>query len=312
MSIEQNMIEVEHLAKAYGTFEALRDVSFQVKRGEILGFLGPNGAGKTSTMRILTGFMPPSAGTARVAGYDVFAQSLEARRRIGYLPETVPLYTEMTVYDYLDFCARLRGVADPFHAIERVMEMTDIGERAETIIGKLSKGFRQRVGIAQALVHNPDVLILDEPTIGLDPKQIIEVRKMIKELGKEHTIILSTHILPEVSQTCTRVLIINNGTIVAEDSPERLASGDGRQQLVHLQVAKPAPDIAAELEKVKGVLAVQKTAADVFEIETTPDVDHRAEIAACAVQRGWGVLEMRPVRLSLEDVFLKLTTKEEI
>ncbi|MBI3914966.1 MAG: ABC transporter ATP-binding protein [Chloroflexi bacterium] len=305
------MIQVDHLSKTYGTYEALRDISFQVKRGEVLGFLGPNGAGKTTTMRILTGFLPPSRGNARVAGYDVFGDSLAARKHIGYLPETVPLYTEMTVYDYLDFCARLRGVVDRFEAIERVMDMTNIGERADTIIGKLSKGFRQRVGIAQALVHNPDLLILDEPTIGLDPAQIIEVRKMIKELGKEHTIILSTHILPEVSQTCTRVLIINRGGIVAEDSPERLAARVRGAEHVHLQVANAAPEIATELEKIKGVLGAQKKDEGVYEIETTLGADRRVEIAALAVQRGWGVLELRPVGLSLEEVFLKLTTTEE-
>jgi ABC-2 type transport system ATP-binding protein len=304
------MIQVDHLSKIYGTTPALRDVSFEVKRGEILGFLGPNGAGKTTTMRILTGYLPASSGGARIAGYDVFADSIEVRKRIGYLPETVPLYTEMTVYDYLEFAARLRGVDDPYDAVERAMELTNIGERADTIIGKLSKGYRQRVGIAQALVHNPDVLILDEPTIGLDPKQIIEVRNLIKELGKEHTIILSTHILPEANQTCTRVLIINDGTIVAEDTPTRLSARVRGAEHVYLQVAQPAAEIAKELEKVKGVLGVTAQGEGVYEIETTLGTDKRADIAALAVQRGWGVLELRPAGLSLEEVFLKLTTEE--
>lgn len=305
-------IQVEKLNKDYGNFQALRDVTFEVQKGEVLGFLGPNGAGKTTTMRILTGFLPPSSGSARIAGYDVFDNSIEVRKRIGYLPETVPLYTEMTVWDYLDFSARLRGVRDRDDAVERAMEMTNIAERADTYIGKLSKGFRQRVGIAQALVHEPEVLILDEPTIGLDPKQIIEVRKLIKLLGEEHTIILSTHILPEVSQTCSRVLIINDGHIVAEDTPQRLSARVRGAEHIILQVAKPAPEVPTELEKIKGVLGVQTRDATtgVYEIETTLGTDRRADLAAMAVQRGWGLLELRPVGLSLEEVFLKLTTEE--
>ncbi len=305
------MIEVQDLARWYGTTPALRQVSFNVHKGEILGFLGPNGAGKTTTMRILTGYMPPSAGTARVAGYDVFYDSIEVRKRIGYLPETVPLYPEMTAWDYLDFCARLRGVTERDAAIERVMEMTSIGEYADSLIGKLSKGYRQRVGIAQALVHNPDVLILDEPTIGLDPKQIIEIRNLIKSLAGDHTIILSTHILPEVSQTCSRVLIINDGVIVAEDTPERLSARVRGAEHIYLQVAHPAPEIPAELEKVQGVLGVRTKAEGVYEIETTLGTDCRADIATRVVQRGWGLLELRPLSLSLEEVFLKLTTSEE-
>ncbi|MBM3129164.1 MAG: ABC transporter ATP-binding protein [Chloroflexi bacterium] len=305
-------IQVQNLAKWYGDFEALRQVSFDVQKGEILGFLGPNGAGKTTTMRILTGYMPPSSGAARVAGYDVFDESIEVRKRIGYLPETVPLYTEMSVWDYLDFVARLRGVSDRDAAIDRVMEMTSIGERADTLIGKLSKGFRQRVGIAQALVHSPKVLIMDEPTIGLDPKQIIDIRNLIKSLAGDHTVILSTHILPEVSQTCSRVLIINDGKIVAEDTPERLSARVRGAEHIHLQVVKSAPEIASELEKVQGVLSAQARADGVYEIETNLGTDRRAEIAALAVQRGWGLLELRPVSLSLEEVFLKLTTSEEV
>lgn len=306
------MIEVQNLSKWYGTTAALRTVSFNVQKGEILGFLGPNGAGKTTTMRILTGYMPPSSGTARVAGFDVFYDSIEVRKRIGYLPETVPLYPEMTVWDYLDFCARLRGVADRDTAIDRVMEMTSIGERADMHIGKLSKGYRQRVGIAQALVHDPEVLILDEPTIGLDPKQIIEIRHLIKSLAGDHTIILSTHILPEVSQTCSRVLIINDGVIVAEDTPERLSARVRGAEHVYLQVAHPAPDIPATLEKVQGVLGVRAKDNGVYEVEMNLGTDRRADIAALVVQRGWGLLELRPLSLSLEEVFLKLTTTEEM
>ncbi len=308
----ETTIEAENLTKDYGDFPALRDVSFEAKKGEILGFLGPNGAGKTTTMRILTGYMPPTSGRARIAGYDIFDQSIQARQRIGYLPESVPLYPEMSVYDYLEFCARLRGVSDREEAVDRVMEMTNIGERADMLIGKLSKGFRQRVGIAQALVHNPEVLILDEPTIGLDPKQIIDVRNLIKSLGGEHTVLLSSHILPEVSQVCTRVLIINDGTIIAEDTPERLGARVRGAEHIFLQVAKPAKETSSELEKIKGVLSVhaKDDPAGTYEIETTLNTDRRADIAAMAVQRGWGVLELRPVSLSLEEVFLKLTTEE--
>lgn len=309
----ETMIDVQNLTKDYGAYVALRDVSFEVQKGEVLGFLGPNGAGKTTTMRILSGYMPPSGGSARIAGFDVFEDSMQVRKRIGYLPETVPLYTDMSVWDYLDFAARLRGVSDRDNAIERAMELTNLTDRADTLIGKLSKGYRQRVGLAQAIVHEPPVLILDEPTIGLDPKQIIEVRHLIKSLAGEHTVLLSTHILPEVSQVCTRVLIINQGKIVAEDTPEHLSARVRGAEHVYLQVAQPKPEIPTELEKVKGVLGVkaQDLTQGVYEIETNLGTDRRSDIAAMAVQRGWGVLELRPVGISLEEVFLKLTTTEE-
>lgn len=263
-------------------------------------------------MRILTGYMPPSSGMARVAGYDVTKNSLDVRSHIGYLPENVPLYLDMTVADYLAFVAKLHHVKNVDAAVDRAMELVNITDRADSTINKLSKGFRQRVGIAQAIAHEPDVLILDEPTIGLDPRQIIEVRDLIRSLGKEHTIILSTHILPEVSQTCTRVLIIRDGQIVAEDTPQHIGSGMSQSEHIHLQVAQAAPEIPGELEKIQGVLTVRKVQEDgQYEIETTLNNDRRAEIAALAVQRGWGVLELRPVRLSLEDVFLQLTTSEQ-
>jgi ABC-2 type transport system ATP-binding protein len=237
---------------------------------------------------------------------------LQVRGHIGYLPENVPLYLEMSVEDYLAFVARMHHVKNVNAAIERAMELVNITDRADSILGKLSKGYRQRVGIAQAIVHEPDVLILDEPTIGLDPRQIIEVRELIRMLGKEHTIILSTHILPEVSQTCTRVLIIRDGQIVAEDTPQRLGTQGAASEHIHLQVANAAPEIPAELEKIQGVLTVHpQETGGIYEIETTLNNDRRAEIAELAVQRGWGVLELRPVRLSLEDVFLQLTTQEE-
>ncbi len=307
----ENAIEVVDLNKFYGSSQALRDLNFSVRRGEVLGFLGPNGAGKTTTMRILTGYMPPSSGEAYVAGYDVFKESINVREHIGYLPETVPLYLDMPVYDYLSFAARLHHVKEVDDAVERAMEMVNIEDRADMLIGKLSKGYRQRVGIAQAIVHEPDVLILDEPTIGLDPKQIIEVRELIKNLGQEHTILLSTHILPEVSQTCSRVVIINNGEIVAEDTPERLGARLRGAEQIYLQVAEPVPEIPKELEKIQGVLAVHPSDKGVYEIETTLNTDRRAEIAKMAVQRGWGLLELRPVGVSLEEVFLQLTTTEE-
>ena len=304
-------IQVNGLNKYYGERHTLRNLNFTVKRGEILGFLGPNGAGKTTTMRILCGYMPPSSGSVRVAGFDVAKQSLAARARVGYLPENVPLYLDMTVADYLAFVARLHHVKNVNAAIDRAMELVNITDRADTVLAKLSKGYKQRVGIAQAIVHEPEVLILDEPTIGLDPRQIIEVRDLIRALGKTQTILLSTHILPEVSQTCTRVLIIREGEIVAEDTPQRLGARMSDSEHIFLQVAAPAPEIATELEKIKGVLSVHQVQPDAYEIETTLNHDRRAEIAAMAVQRAWGVLELRPLRLSLEQVFLQLTTQEQ-
>jgi ABC-2 type transport system ATP-binding protein len=304
------MIEVENLTKTYGDFIAVENVSFHVGRGEVLGFLGPNGAGKTTTMRILTAYMPPSAGTARVAGYDVFDNSLEVRKRVGYMPETVPLYPEMTVQSYLDFVAALRDTGDRRQAVEKAMELTNIGDRAADPIGKLSKGLRQRVGLAQALVHDPEVLILDEPTLGLDPKQIIEVRELIRGLGGERTIILSTHILPEASEVCSRVLIINKGRIVAEDTPERLTERLKGAERLLLQVANPAPDAVAVLSAIPGVVAVDPRRGDGgYEIEYSLSADCRPEIAATVVRQGWGLLEMHNLTMSLEDIFLQLTTE---
>ncbi|MFQ6057699.1 MAG: ABC transporter ATP-binding protein [Anaerolineae bacterium] len=303
------MIEVQNLTKYYGDLAAIQDVSFAVERGEILGFLGPNGAGKTTTMRILTGFLPPSSGTARVAGYDVFTDSLEVRRRIGYMPETVPLYPEMTVQGYLNFVARLRGVEERDRRVAEVMDTCHVDDHADVLIGKLSKGYRQRVGLAQALVHDPEVLILDEPTIGLDPKQIIEVRELIRSLGGERTIILSTHILPEASQTCQRVLIINEGRVVAEDTPERLTARLKGAERIYLQLAHPAPEVESELAKIEGVTTVEARGDGGYEVECTLGADLRPQIAALAVGRGWDLLEMRPIGMSLEEIFLKLTTE---
>ncbi|HHX43750.1 MAG TPA: ATP-binding cassette domain-containing protein [Chloroflexi bacterium] len=304
------MIAVQGLTKEYGTVRALDGLSFSVNEGEILGFLGPNGAGKTTTMRILTGYMPPTAGSVSVAGYDVVEQSLEARRRIGYLPETAPLYGEMTVYDYLDFCASIRRVGNRRRAVDRVLEACDIGDVSQRHISKLSKGYRQRVGLAQALVHDPDVLVLDEPTIGLDPRQILSVRELIKGLGGERTIILSTHILPEVSQVCQRVLIINRGRIVAEDTPERLTSSLQGGTRVQLQLAQAAPEAAEMLAGVAGVRLVTPIGSDGYEVVCDGPNDPRPELAAMAVHRGWGLLEMRSASMSLEEVFIQLTTDE--
>jgi len=303
------MIQVDNLTKYYGDVAAIRDVSFSVDKGEILAFLGPNGAGKTTTMRILTAYMPPSAGSAQVAGYDVFNDSLEVRRRVGYMPETVPLYPEMTVRSYLDFAARLRGVDDRRKRVEAAMETCHVADYAEMAIGKLSKGYRQRVGLAQALIHDPEILILDEPTLGLDPKQIIEVRELIRGLGGERTIILSTHILSEASQVCGRVVIINEGQIVAEDTPERLTARLKGGERVYLQVSQPSAEVEAALQAIEGVATVEAKGNGGYEIESVLGADRRAEIAAAIVEGGWGLLEIRPLGMSLEEIFLKLTTE---
>src|SRR5438046_7621479 len=252
------MIEGQHLTKRYGPVTAVDDISFTVERGEILGFLGPNGAGKTTTMRVLTGYIPPSEGKAIVAGYDIFEQPIEAKRRTGYLPETPPLYPEMTVREYLTFVARIKGVPRPGRKarIDEMMQKTRIADMANRSCGKLSKGYRQRVGLAQALMHNPDVLILDEPTAGLDPKQIIETRQLIRGLAGDHTIILSTHILPEVSQTCPRVVIINRGQVVAGDRPDNLTSRLRGSETMYLQVDAQGADAPSVLQRVSGVTRV--------------------------------------------------------
>ncbi|HHM23669.1 MAG TPA: ABC transporter ATP-binding protein [Bacteroidetes bacterium] len=311
------MIEVRNLTRYYGDTPAIVDVSFDVEKGEVLGFLGPNAAGKTTTMRILTCYMPATSGTARVAGFDVFEESLEVRKRIGYLPENPPLYPDMTVESYLDFVAKIKGV-DPRErkaAIDRVVDLTSIQNVRKTIIAKLSKGFRQRVGLAQAIIHNPEVLILDEPTVGLDPKQIIEVRKLIKDLGNEHTIILSTHILPEVSQTCDRVVIINEGRVVAEDTPDNLSERLQGAERILVQVDAPPDTVLPSLKGLEGVTNVKldKQSDNLYSylVESTRKQDLRKEIAQTVVNNGWGLYELRPVGMSLEEVFLRLTTKEE-
>jgi len=310
------VIEVQNLTKRYGPFTAVDDVSFRAERGEILGFLGPNGAGKTTTMRILTGYMPPTDGKATVGGYDVQEKPIEAKRRTGYLPETPPLYPDMTVRDYLDFCARIKGVprSERTARVKASMERTRIADVSHRHCGKLSKGYRQRVGLAQALLHNPEVLILDEPTAGLDPKQIIETRQLIKQLGGDHTVILSTHILPEVSQTCHRVVIINKGRVVAVDSPDNLTARLRGTETMFLQVDAAGADATAALRIVPGVTQVRvaenRGVVTSLEIESETGRDVRRELAAAVVGRGWGLLELRPMRMSLEDVFLHLTTAD--
>jgi ABC-2 type transport system ATP-binding protein len=310
------VIEVQHLTKRYGRVTAVDDISFRVERGEILGFLGPNGAGKTTTMRILTGYMPATEGRATVAGYDVFTHSLDAKQRTGYLPETPPLYPDMTVREYLDFVARIKGVP-PRERKDRVatmMQRTHVADMAGRHCGKLSKGYRQRVGLAQALIHNPEVLILDEPTAGLDPKQIIETRDLIRSLAGDHTIVLSTHILPEVAQTCQRVVIINKGRVVAVDTPDNLTARLKGAETMYVQVDSDVEDAGATLAAIPGVTRVvaseRRGTIGAYEVESERDTDVRREIARAVVNRGWGLLELRPMRMSLEEIFLQVTTEE--
>jgi len=310
------VIEVQHLTKQYGRVTAVNDISFRVERGEILGFLGPNGAGKTTTMRILTGYMPATDGKAVVAGFDVFAQPVEAKRRTGYLPETPPLYPDMTVKEYLDFVARIKGVpaAGRRERVQEVMARVRIGDMASRLCAKLSKGYKQRVGLAQAIIHNPEVLILDEPTAGLDPKQIIETRDLIRSLAGDHTIILSTHILPEVAQTCQRVVIINKGKIVAVDTPDNLTARLSGAETLYVHVDAAGADAGEVLATVPGVTRVgpadMRPGSGIFEVQSERGRDVRREIAREVVTRGWGLLELRPMRISLEEVFLQVTTEE--
>jgi ABC-2 type transport system ATP-binding protein len=309
------VIEVDHLSKRYGAFTAVDDVSFRVESGQILGFLGPNGAGKTTTMRIITGYMPATTGKATVAGFDVFEQPLEAKRRTGYLPETPPLYPDMTVREYLTFVAKIKGVQTHVRdRVDAVMKKTWVADMAGRHCSKLSKGYKQRVGLAQAIIHNPDVLVLDEPTAGLDPRQIIETRQLIRELAGTHTIVLSTHILPEVAQTCQRVVIINKGKVVAVDSPDNLTSRMQGAATVIVQCDGPDDEVMGTLQNVSGVTRVTRAAVSgpqpSFEVDSEKGVDVRRELAAAVVARGWGLLELRSMRMSLEDIFLSVITEE--
>jgi len=311
------VISVENLTKRYATKTAIEAMSFRVEKGEILGFLGPNGAGKTTTMRIITGYMPSTDGTVKVDGFDVADQPLEVRRRIGYLPENPPLYTEMTVNSYLQFVAKLKGLtgARVQEDVNRAMDRVNITDVQDRIIAKLSKGYKQRVGIAQALLGDPPVLILDEPTIGLDPKQIQEVRELIKSLAGTHTVVLSTHILPEVEQTCHRVIIIDHGKIVAVDTPQNLRSQIQGGARVIIEVEGPAADVLTAVKAVPGVatarILTQDASRGSFQVDVDSGKDIRRDLARAVVQAGWGLLELQSENMSLEDIFIKLTTAEE-
>jgi ABC-2 type transport system ATP-binding protein len=302
------MIEVKSLSKNYGSHLAVQDISFRAEAGEILGFLGPNGAGKTTTMRILTGYMPPTSGSARVAGFDVVQESLDVRKRVGYLPETVPLYPEMSVVEYLRFMGSLRKVKELEERILDVLEEVNLEDRSESFIGNLSKGLRQRVGLAQALLHQPEVLILDEPTIGLDPAQIIEVRKLIQDLREDRTVLLSTHILSEAQQVCDRVLIIHNGHIMAEDSPSNLQNQLAGGVRIYVQAVATTEDLQASLEKLKDVSAVLPGDEEGSVLLTAvPGKDLRPHVAKQVIKSGIELLELRQMDISLEQIFLQLT-----
>ncbi len=310
------MIQVDHLSKYFGPVPAVRDVSFRVEEGEIVGFLGPNGAGKTTTLRILNGFFPATSGSARIGGLDVFDQSLKIRKRLGYLPENVPIYKEMRTEAYLGFVADVKGVPknEREKQVDEAIHRCGLQAVRKKFVGKLSKGFQQRLGIAQAILNDPDILILDEPTIGLDPKQIIEIRELIKSFSGYKTVILSSHILPEVSMICQRVVIINEGRIVAEDTPEHLAGKDSKKLV--LQVRGPQAKVLASLQALPGIVKASvgsQPADNAFEymVETQQGQDVRAAVAQSIVAGGWSLLEMRTIRPSLEDVFIRLVTEEE-
>jgi ABC-2 type transport system ATP-binding protein len=309
------MIEVLNLTKRYGRQTAVDGISFRVEKGEILGFLGPNGAGKTTTMRILTCYLPATEGTARVAGFDVFEEPLEVKRRVGYIPETPPLYVDHTVLEFLDFCSKIKGVpkAQRRARLDDAIEKCRVGDVRHTLIGKLSKGYRQRVGLAQAILHNPEVLILDEPTAGLDPKQILETRELIKSLGGEHTIVLSTHILPEVSVTCGRVVIINKGRVVAEDTPDNLMHRLRGAEGLKVEVRGEAAGLEAALTRLDGVRTVRSqpgTLLSTFEVEAEAGRDVRADVARAVVGQGHDLLSLQQAGMSLEEIFLHLTTTD--
>lgn len=310
------MIEVENLSKRYGPTLAVSDVSFNVQKGEVLGFLGPNGAGKTTTMRVITGFFPPTSGKVRVAGYDVSEEPLEAKKHTGYLPENPPVYPDMTVDEYLSFVARIKNVPRGNIAgrLDEIVEKCSVGDVRHRQIGKLSKGYRQRVGLAQALIHNPDVLVLDEPTAGLDPKQIIETRDLITSLAGQHTVILSTHILPEVSKTCQRVVVINSGQIVAVGTPHELTHRLQGFETVLITVEGPAAEVIEKFQRVGGVNWVEPRESSegrvTLEVHSEKDKDVRAELARATVESGWKLYELKTSGMSLEEIFLKLTTKD--
>lgn len=310
------MIQATGLTHYYGPYPAIQDVSFGVKKGEILGFLGPNGAGKTTTMRIITGFVPPTHGTVTLDGFDVVEQSLEARRRVGYLPETVPLYTDMSVSSYLRYMGTLRGMSPKAikARLDKVVDVCRLGDYRKTQIGKLSKGFRQRVGIAQAIIHEPQVLVLDEPTIGIDPIQVVETRKLIQELGRDQTVVLSSHILPEVSMICDRVLIINEGRIVAEDTPKKLAEGLQGVERLEVEIGGPVAQVLPVLKAIEGVddvTHVNNNGRHTYTIAAQAGKDLRDDISKAVISNSWSLRGLQLVSMSLEEIFLRLTTHEE-
>jgi ABC-2 type transport system ATP-binding protein len=301
------MIQATGLTKDYGPRRAIENLTFEAKQGEVVGFLGPNGAGKTTTMRILTGYMPPTYGSAKVAGFDIIAESIEVRRRVGYLPETVPLYPDMTVFEYLKFMADLRHLPNGEDMVDDALALVGMDDRADGYVSNLSKGMRQRIGLAQALLHKPEVLILDEPTIGLDPAQVVEFRTIIREIGKERTVLLSTHILSEAQQLCDRVLIINKGRIVAEDTPENLQARLVGAERAVLRIKGEADDLAPVIAKIKGVLGVNIQPDGSLEFQFSPSLDVRPEVARAVLASGYDLLELSPVGMSLEEIFLQLT-----
>ncbi len=304
------MIRVKSLSKDYGLRRAVSEITFNAEKGEILGFLGPNGAGKTTTMRMLTGYMPPTSGTAEIGGYDVLEDSLEVRRLVGYMPESVPLYNEMTVMEYLTYMGEFHHMADLDDRVDEVLEMVHLDDRAGGYISNLSKGMRQRLGLAQAILHRPEVLILDEPTIGLDPAQVIEVRNLIREIGKEHTVMLSTHILTEVQQVCNRVIIINKGRIVAEDTPTGLQARLSGADRVQVKIKGEANDLLPLISPLPGVTDTSLKNDNEIEIAMAAGQDIRPEIARLIVNNGFELLEMQTASLSLEDIFMQLTQDE--
>ena len=321
------MIKIEHMSKSYGPYPAVIDVSFEVLKGEIVGFLGPNGAGKTTTMRVVTGFTPPTEGEVTVGGYDVVSHSLEVRRHIGYLPETVPLYLDMTVNDYLAYMGEIRGMNASWvrERLPKVIDMVKLGEYQNTLVGRLSKGYRQRTGIAQAILHEPDVLVMDEPTIGIDPIQVVETRELISNLGEEHTMLLSSHILPEVSAICKRVLVINDGRIVADDKPDDLSEKLQHAERIEISVrGAEAPEFINSMREISSVIdarsdlrasVVQRSEREDFSpfiVDAKPNVQASEQIAKSIIENGWGLTNLTPLPMTLEEIFLELTTEENL
>ena len=312
------MIELKNITKYYGNFPAVTDISFKIERGEIVGLLGPNGAGKSTTMKMITGYIPPTSGELTIDNYDIVQESIEARKKIGYLPETVPLYTDMTVYSYIEFMGKLRGINSKNikSKVDNVIDICKLGDYRYSLISKLSKGYRQRVGISQAIIHEPEVLILDEPTIGIDPNQVVETRQLIKNLSGEHTLVLSSHILPEVSSICERVLIINEGEIAASDTIENLSSIVSGTSKIEIDIIGSPQAVKNEIEKIDGVtsidLWVKKSSNEytTFSIESDISKDIRSEISKTIISNDWDLLRLESMGMSLEDIFLRITTTE--